>query len=283
VKSSGDRIPTILSIDGAGVRTVASSPSGNRFLYTGREWEPEAGYYHYRHRTYHPTDRRFMQADPIGLGGGWNHYAYVGGNPVMASDPMGLETINVRIPDGESFKIFPIEVEDGMDSEWKRRLYTVFLMHSELRDLYASLTPCSKNKGYSQIHFKKKYMFIAAGKYDLSFSKVPWVIFDDDAFFVKDDDIPQNTKYPKMSEDEWKSTIQYLWFASALYHELVHARQNLCGGQTVAQTTGHSNERSAYTEQWNNVLSPGFLELTDSVPENWEKWFRKKLKKYSGD
>lgn len=76
--------------DGTGSDIGSASAAGNRMLYTGREWEPALSFYHYRYRTYSPLDRRFMQGDPIGLGGGWNFYAYVGGNPVMNADPSGL-------------------------------------------------------------------------------------------------------------------------------------------------------------------------------------------------
>ncbi len=41
--------------------------------------------YYNRHRDYDPTTGRYIQADPIGLDGGQNSYAYAGGIPSTSS------------------------------------------------------------------------------------------------------------------------------------------------------------------------------------------------------
>ena len=49
---------------------------------------------HYNYyRTYDPSTSRYMESDPIGLGGGLSTYGYVGGNPLSFVDPLGLERI----------------------------------------------------------------------------------------------------------------------------------------------------------------------------------------------
>nr|WP_312249989.1 RHS repeat-associated core domain-containing protein [Stenotrophomonas geniculata] len=66
----------------------------NPYQYTGRELDA-SGLYYYRSRYYHAGLGRFISEDPIGLQGGLNTYAYVGGNPTASIDPLGLWTLNL--------------------------------------------------------------------------------------------------------------------------------------------------------------------------------------------
>lgn len=79
---------TIRDADG---EILTKSQYGNRFMFTGREYDTETGLYYYRARYYNPEIGRFLQPDPIGYAGGFNLYAYVDNNPINAIDPWGLD------------------------------------------------------------------------------------------------------------------------------------------------------------------------------------------------
>jgi RHS repeat-associated protein len=84
---------------GAVVSSVTRDPWGNRVLlaggdpldlgYPGQWRDGASGLLQNHHRDYDPMTGRYIEADPLGLGGGSNLYAYVGGDPINAVDPDG--------------------------------------------------------------------------------------------------------------------------------------------------------------------------------------------------
>jgi len=68
---------------------LTTSAIGNRYMYTGREWDEESSIYYYRARMYDPAMGRFLQRDPVGYQDSLNLYQYAGNSPTNAFDPMG--------------------------------------------------------------------------------------------------------------------------------------------------------------------------------------------------
>jgi len=69
---------------------------GQPYLFQGRRYDPETGFFYFRNRVYDPLVGRFLQRDPV-----WdptnagNQYSFVGNSPLEGSDPLGLWTIQI--------------------------------------------------------------------------------------------------------------------------------------------------------------------------------------------
>jgi RHS repeat-associated protein len=66
--------------------------------FTGQANNLTTGLFDFLFREYDPTQGRWLQPDPAGLGAvdptnpqSWNRYGYVGGNPLALVDPLGLD------------------------------------------------------------------------------------------------------------------------------------------------------------------------------------------------
>ena len=72
------------------------------FRFPGQYYDSETGLHYNLMRDYDPRLGRYVQSDPIGLGGGVSTYGYGGQNPIMAYDPTG-----------EFFWLIPLGIAGG--------------------------------------------------------------------------------------------------------------------------------------------------------------------------
>ena len=84
-------IANTYTYDSFGKLTASTGSLVNPFQYTGRESDSETGLYYYRARYYDSTLGSFISEDPIGFDSGdVGLYAYVNGDPLNYTDPVGL-------------------------------------------------------------------------------------------------------------------------------------------------------------------------------------------------
>jgi RHS repeat-associated protein len=73
-----------------GVSGVTGTLATQSLRLPGQYYDPETGMNHNGFRDYSGATTRYVESDPIGLGGGMNTFQYVGGNPFKGIDPLGL-------------------------------------------------------------------------------------------------------------------------------------------------------------------------------------------------
>lgn len=100
----GEEEPTTAAKRFTGPETVPSTgatsttPATFNLRYPGQYADVESGLFYNGFRTYIPIVGRYTQGDPIGLGGGWNRFGYVSGDPVGFVDPEGLQQSRMLRP-----------------------------------------------------------------------------------------------------------------------------------------------------------------------------------------
>jgi RHS repeat-associated protein len=77
-------------IDDRGDQPPNAQPTRLDLRLPGQWADAETGLHYNDQRYYDPQLGRYISADPLGLQGGLNRYAYVGNNPLGFTDPLGL-------------------------------------------------------------------------------------------------------------------------------------------------------------------------------------------------
>ena len=74
--------------------TIETETENLSLRFPGQYHDYESDLYYNDHRYYQPEWGRYITADPSGLNGGINRYAYADVNPIMYIDPLGLSPCN---------------------------------------------------------------------------------------------------------------------------------------------------------------------------------------------
>ncbi len=101
-----------------GEATITVSTITNNLRFPGQYYDVETGLNYNYYRDYNPMTGRYIEADPIGLKGGLNLFAYAKGSPIKWVDPRGLLCVRIwRSVTGFEYHIW--------DTRWNKEGETV--------------------------------------------------------------------------------------------------------------------------------------------------------------
>jgi RHS repeat-associated protein len=82
--------------------------------FPGQYYDEEAGLHYNYFRHYDPNIGRYLSSDPLGPRAGTNTYAYVDGNPIKNTDPLGLVKLTLNFGGGLFFGELGGTAESGV-------------------------------------------------------------------------------------------------------------------------------------------------------------------------
>ncbi|MBI5359644.1 MAG: hypothetical protein HZA48_03580 [Planctomycetes bacterium] len=118
------------------------SKEKNRYMFTGREYEPETKLHYYRSRYYSYTIGKFLQKDKWFL---WNEnfYSYTRNNPLLYTDPLGMYPLgpSILMPDDfERFSLNPSTILQNLVDAVEKNGKGTFARQEALKLLYTKLS-----------------------------------------------------------------------------------------------------------------------------------------------